>query len=289
MLGLLATLLGMTAVAAVLRWRGRTEHGRKVAADFGARTLGWWIVVLIFMPAVLAGGAAVLIVFALTAILAWREFSTVTTVVFRPRDWWWAAPLVVAHFLAATGVLSGPGWWPGLAAAGLIVATTKASTGSARVSRIGWQLLGFGYCVLLSSAAPAIAFRFGGRRLFFVMVVVQAGDVLQYVCGKLWGRHPLAPWLSPRKTWEGLLGGLAATALLGAALALLLERGRAAGFGWGLGLGLAGTAGGLAMSTVKRRWGAKDFGRSLPGHGGLMDRLDSLNAALAVAYVWLRW
>ena len=289
MAGLLAALLAMTLVASVLRWRGRSEADLKLAADFGARTLGWWIVVLGFMPAVLAGGVAVLAVFALAAILTWLEFGSVTTVALRPCDRWWAVPLVVAHFLAVAGVLPGPGWWPGFATVALILLTTIATKRSERLARIGWQLLGFAYCVLLLSAAPAIAFCFGARSLFFVIVVVQVGDVLQYISGKTWGRRPLAPWLSPKKTWEGLLGGLAGTALIGAALAPLIHSGRGFGLRCGLGLGLAGTIGGLAMSAVKRRWGVKDFGSVLPGHGGLLDRLDSLTAAVAVAYVWLVW
>ncbi|MBC7369129.1 MAG: phosphatidate cytidylyltransferase, partial [Undibacterium sp.] len=85
------------------------------------------------------------------------------------------------------------------------------------------------------------------------------------------------------------LGGVAATALLGAGLAPVVERGHLAGFGWGLGLALAGTTGGLAMSAVKRKRGVKDFGRLLPGHGGLMDRFDSLGGAVMFAYLCLAW
>ncbi len=287
MAGLGVALLGMTAIAGLLRWRGRSEKGRKIAHDFGARTLGWWIVVFAFMPAVLAGGAAVPAVFGLAALIAWREFSRVTTVPFAGRDAAWVVPLVSAHFLAVAGVLPGPGWWPALATLAMIVVVTPAVDGATRAARIGWRALGFFYAVVLVSAAPLIVQRGGERTLFFVMIVVQSGDVLQYLCGKLWGRRQLAPWLSPNKTWEGLIGGLAGTALLGAAMAPVIDARWAVGLAWGLGLGLAGTAGGLAMSAVKRRWGAKDFGTLLPGHGGLMDRFDSLSAALAVTYFWL--
>jgi predicted CDP-diglyceride synthetase/phosphatidate cytidylyltransferase len=232
---LVAVMVVMTLVALGLRWRLRSEKGRAVARDFGARTLGWWLLVLAGIPTVLAGGWIVLAGFGLMALVTWSEFNRV----------------LVAG--------SGP----------------------------GWRLLGFIFCVLLLGCAPALALRFGPAWLFYVLVVVQVGDVLQYVCGKAFGRHPFAPWLSPKKTWEGYAGGIAGAALLGAALAPVVGLDRAAGTGWGFGLALAGSASGMVMSAVKRRHGVKDFGAWLPGHGGLLDRLDSLCGAAAFAYVCL--
>ncbi len=234
---LVVVLLGMTAVALTLRAVGRSEKGQALAKDFGARTLGWWALVLIFMPAVLAGGGVVLAVFAVTALLAWYEFAGLAeAAALKVRDLVWTGPLVAAHFLAVGGVLPGAvALWDAAALAVIFMMRRDAR----------WRARGFGCCVVALSFAPTLALRFGTRWLFFAIVVVQAGDVLQYIFGKAFGRRPLAPWLSPKKTWEGLLGGVAATALLGAALAPVIERGRVAGLGWGLGLALAGTAGGL--------------------------------------------
>ncbi len=278
---LVVVLLVMTAIALGLRAVGRSEKGRALAKDFGARTLGWWGLVLIFIPAVLAGGGVVLAMFAVTAWLAWLEFSGLAEeAVLKRWDLVWAGPLVAAHFLAVGEVFPGAVVLWDAAALVVIFAMRRGAR---------WRALGFGCCVVALSFAPALALRFGTRWLFFAIVVVQAGDVLQYGFGKAIGRRPLAPWLSPKKTWEGLLGGVAATALLGAAMAPVIQRGRVAGLTWGLGLALAGTAGGLAMSAVKRKRGVKDFGRLLPGHGGLMDRFDSLGGAVIFAYAVLAW
>lgn len=278
---LVLVLLGMTAVALTLRAVGRSEKGQALAKDFGARTLGWWVLVLIFMPAVLAGGGVVLAVFAVTALLAWYEFSGLAEeAALKTRDLVWTVPLAAAHFLAVGEVLPGAVAIWDAGALAVIFAMRRG---------VWWRALGFGCCVVALSFAPALALRFGTRWLFFAIVVVQAGDVLQYAFGKAIGRRPLAPWLSPKKTWEGLLGGVTATALLGAAMAPVIERGRVAGLVWGLGLALAGTTGGLAMSAVKRKRGVKDFGRLLPGHGGVMDRFDSLGGAVIFAYAVLAW
>ena len=233
--GMVAVMVVMTLIAFALRWRGRSEKGRTLARDFGARTLGWWLLVLTILPAVLAGGWIVLAGFGVVVLVAWGEFNRV--------------------------LVSGSG--------------------------PGWRLLGFLFCVLLLGCAPALALHFSPAWLFYVLVVVQAGDVLQYVCGKAFGRHPFAPWLSPKKTWEGYVGGLAGTALLGAALAPVVGLDPAAGAGWGFGLGLAGSAAGMVTSAVKRCHGVKDFGTWLPGHGGLLDRIDSLCGAAPFAYLLL--
>ena len=223
----------------------------------------------------------VLGVFAVTALLAWDEFVALGKEAgLKARNLVWMGPLVAAHFLAVGGVLPGAVVVWDAAAVAVILAMRRD---------VRWRALGFGCGVVALSFAPALALRFGPRWLFFAVVVVQAGDVFQYAFGKAFGRRPLAPWLSPKKTWEGLWGGVAATALLGAGLAPVIERGRAAGLGWGLGLALAGTTGGLAMSAVKRRRGVKDFGRLLPGHGGVMDRFDSLGGAVVFAYAVLAW
>ena len=117
----------------------------------------------------------------------------------------------------------------------------------------------------------------GAGLLLYLLVVVQAGDVAQYLAGKAFGRLRLAPRHSPSKTWEGLIGGLIVTSALGAALATWLTPfDTVQGLLVGLVLGAGGTLGDLVMSGLKRDLGLKDTGTLLPGHGGVLDRVDSL-------------
>lgn len=120
----------------------------------------------------------------------------------------------------------------------------------------------------------------GRATVFFIVLVVWASDIGAYVAGRLLRGPKLAPALSPAKTWSGALGGLAAAMLVGEALAGRVTVGTAA-FG-GL-LAIVCQAGDLLESGIKRHVGVKDSGRLIPGHGGLLDRLDGLLAAAPVA------
>jgi phosphatidate cytidylyltransferase len=110
----------------------------------------------------------------------------------------------------------------------------------------------------------------------FLLVVSQASDVLQYVFGKLFGRHKIAPGISPAKTTEGFIGGVATTTLLGAGLWWLTPFNPWQAAGMALTITLMGFLGGLVMSAIKRDRGVKDWGHLLAGHGGMLDRLDSV-------------
>ncbi len=116
--------------------------------------------------------------------------------------------------------------------------------------------------------------------LFFLVVLTQFNDVAQYVWGKLLGRHKVTPSVSPNKTWEGLIGGVVTTialaALLGPYLTPMDHLWSALA---GAVLGIAGFLGDITISAVKRDLGVKDTGGLIPGHGGILDRADSLTYA----------
>ena len=128
----------------------------------------------------------------------------------------------------------------------------------------------------------------GRSDVLFVLVIVWASDIGAYVVGRLVGGPKLAPWISPGKTQSGAWGGLVSAMLVGEVAALVLSPAIApAGFGWaalvaGV-LGVASQAGDLFESWIKRRFGVKDSGWLIPGHGGLLDRLDGLLAAAPAA------
>ena len=128
----------------------------------------------------------------------------------------------------------------------------------------------------------------GAVRVIVVIAAVVLSDTGGYIAGVLFGRHPMSPTVSPKKSWEGLAGSLVATA--GGSAVILhfaLKTPWWAGAVFGLALSAAAVLGDLAESLLKRDLGIKDMGRLLPGHGGAMDRLDSLLLAAPVGYVLL--
>jgi phosphatidate cytidylyltransferase len=130
----------------------------------------------------------------------------------------------------------------------------------------------------------------GGLTLLVASVLLVAlGDIGAYFAGTTFGRHKMAPSISPAKSWEGLGGGvlLALAAGVGAG-ALLDELTIPQGIGLALVAALLGPIGDLLESMVKRRMGVKDSGRLLPGHGGMLDRLDAILFTLPFAYLYLR-
>ncbi|MGF1647776.1 MAG: phosphatidate cytidylyltransferase [Kineosporiaceae bacterium] len=141
---------------------------------------------------------------------------------------------------------------------------------------------------LAGFAVLMLADQDGPFRVMAFVIVAVASDVGGYLVGSLWGRHVLAPTVSPRKSWEGVAGSAVLASAAGAvSVALLLD----GPWWWGVVLGLAvtvaATVGDLSESLLKRDLGIKDMGSLLPGHGGVMDRLDSLLPAAPVAYVVL--
>jgi phosphatidate cytidylyltransferase len=127
------------------------------------------------------------------------------------------------------------------------------------------------------------------RLLFFFVIVVQLGDVMQYVWAKLLGQRVIAPEISPSKTWEGFFGGVGSATLLGGLLwwATPFSFWQAAGLSGAI--TTIGFAGGLTMSAIKRDRGVKDYGTLVVGHGGVLDRVDSICFAAPVFYYATRW
>jgi phosphatidate cytidylyltransferase len=142
-----------------------------------------------------------------------------------------------------------------------------------------------GFCVLLATPDD------GARRVLTFMATVVCSDVGGYAVGVLAGRHPMAPTVSPKKSWEGFAGSAIACGVGGICFLTLLYHGRGTwwqGAVFGLAVAIAATLGDLGESMIKRDLGVKDMGSLLPGHGGLMDRLDSLLAVAPIAYLLLQ-
>ena len=268
--------------------------------NINARTRAWWGMFAIFAVAVLTGGLGSIVLFALISFLALREYLTLAPtgrgdhrVLFwsfflaTPVQYWlihdrWYGlfsifiPVYVYIFVAARSALAG-------------------DTGRfmERTGTIFWGLMACVYCV---SHAPALLTLdipgYEGRNaalLFYLVLVVQLSDVMQFVWGKSLGRHHIAPTVSPNKTWEGFLGGVATATLVGAALWWATPFSPLAAAGMSLAITLMGFAGGLIMSAIKRDRGVKDYGTLIEGHGGVLDRIDSLCFAAPVFFHLTRY
>jgi phosphatidate cytidylyltransferase len=128
---------------------------------------------------------------------------------------------------------------------------------------------------------------YGPWLLLFVLVITWAGDSAAYFAGRAFGRHALAPHLSPKKTWEGSLASIAASILAAAIFQRWLHAPLAYLIGMAVAGNIAGQVGDLLESAYKRSAGVKDSGDMLPGHGGVLDRIDAL--ILAFPVVWYYW
>lgn len=150
-------------------------------------------------------------------------------------------------------------------------------------------------CVICMAHIPALMWLdiplYGGHNgllLMYFLLVAQASDVLQYLWGKWLGRRLIAPAISPSKTVEGFMGGITCATLLGTGLWWLTPFSVLGAAVVSLVITLLGFASGLVLSAEKRARGIKDWGSLIPGHGGMLDRVDSLWLAAPVFYYWVR-
>ncbi|SED85050.1 phosphatidate cytidylyltransferase [Ruania alba] len=182
--------------------------------------------------------------------------------------------LLVAFLLTAGGVFV----WRVLDGGG-VVALREATTGIFAAAYIPFLA---GFLTIMLSADD------GPWRVLLVIALVVANDVGGFTAGVLFGRHPMAPTVSPKKSWEGAAGSLLLAVAVGVGFAVLLfDLPWWTGALIGVGAVLGATAGDLAESLLKRDLGVKDMGTTLPGHGGILDRVDSVLLAAPVVFAVL--
>jgi len=292
---LLATLIGL-----LLKFRARGEGSRRTIDNLNARIRAWWMMVLVFGLALCGGRLGVTILFGVISFLALREMLTLTPT--RRGDhhtlfWAFFVMVPIQYYLVYLP-------WPVFSFVFIPVycfiflAIRSTLTGDCnryleRTAKIQWGVL---IAVYFLSHAPNLLTLnipgFQGRQwqlLVFLVIVVQMSDVLQYVWGKLTGKHPIAPHISPNKTWEGFVGGVMSATLLGGALYRITPFTFLAACGMALMICVLGFFGGIVMSAIKRDAGIKDYGHLIEGHGGMMDRVDSLCFAAPVFFHVVRY
>ena len=304
LLTLLGTVFALLVVASIAGWvLGRvmtSEAGRATTANVNARIRAWWVMAGVFAATLAGGFTWSILLFGFVSFLALREFVSMVPTHHgdhRPLVWSFVVVLPLQYALVWVG-------WYGLFSilipvyVSIFLAVRAAIGGDTqrfleRAAITQWAVT---ICVYFVSCVPALlTLRIPGfegqnaRLLFFLVFVVQLSDVLQYVWGKAIGRRPLAPSISPNKTWEGLVGGLICATAAGTALwwATPFTVFQAAALAWTI--AVMGCAGGLIMSAIKRDRGVKDYGTLIPGHGGILDRIDSLCFAAPVFFHLTRY
>jgi phosphatidate cytidylyltransferase len=298
--GVLGILVLASSIGGVLKRTAKSDAARATIDNLNARTRAWWKMCAIFALTLLIGRVGSLVLFGLLSLLALREYITlVPTRRADHRTLLWSFFIITPLQYYLVGIK-----WYGFFAimipvfAFVFVPTRIAMSGDTehfleRAAKIQFGLMICAFCL---SHAPALLILdipgFAGRNaqlLLYLVLVDQMSDVLQYVWGKLAGKHKIAPSVSPNKTWEGFLGGVTTATLLGAGLWWATPFTWLQAAGMSLVITLLGFAGGLVMSAIKRDAGVKDFGAVIEGHGGILDRIDSLCFAAPIFFHLVRY
>jgi len=284
-LGLLgATLLVWLRAAPPKEDEKANEKRRELKARIGS----WWAMVTLLVVALALGRTAMIVLLAFVSYLALKEYLTIIPT--RKAD---RVVLLVAYLAVPVQYYwVGIGWYGMfvifipvymfliLPAAMVLRGETQGFLKAA--GTLHWGLMTSVFAVshaayLLAVPPPDAPLGMGAGLLVFLLIATEFNDVAQFVSGKLIGRRKITPRVSPNKTIGGFLGGLVGTILLSAALApILTPIGAWQAAVIGALLATAGFFGDIVMSALKRDLGIKDTGTMLPGHGGILDRIDSL-------------
>lgn len=289
-------ILGVAHVLArLLRTKLDPTGNGKFYQNLMSRIYAWWAMVLVLAVAMLVGKIGTVVIFSLISFQALREFLTMTpTRGGDHRALCWSFFFILPAQYFTVGLELEVMSWIFIPVYAFMFIPIRAALAEdttdflARTARTQWGLM---ICVYFVSHGPALLLidipGYEGENmklLFFMVLVVQLSDVLQYIWGKTIGKTPISEKLSPNKTVEGLVGGIFTASLIGSLLWWATPFSPIAAFCISLVLCVMGFLGGIVMSAIKRDRGLKDFGTIIPGHGGVMDRIDSLCLAAPVFY-----
>lgn len=282
--GIVVSLLtAATGVVAFLR-RGRESVKLEEVA---LKIRSWWVIASAMLIAVAVAPGFSIAWLGIVSYLALREFFTLVPThradrgailwcyLIIPLQFYWIAtgwysmaaifiPVYVFLFLPVRQVIAG-----------------QTAEFVARTSRVAWGTMLFVYCLghtaFLLALGPVPGTAVGGRELLLFLAFLTAlGDIGGWVFGKAFGSRRIVPSVSPNKTWAGFAGSVLLTSAAGVAMRFLTPFDVASAALIGAGIGVAGFLGDVTVSAIKRDVGVKDSGTMIPGHGGLLDRIDSL-------------
>ena len=285
---MLGGLFGLLIVASSITFLLKKTKPEKNFSELSQRIKSWWIMVSIFTLAMVLSRNVSLVFFGLISFLAIKEFFSIIPtrradrrVMFWaylsiPFQYYWVSIEWYGMFIIFIPVYM----FLFLPMRMVIVGETKDFLRAAGTLHWGLMTMVFSishvaYLLVLPGSEN---FKAGGAGLvLFLVFLTQFNDISQYIWGKLFGKHKIIPKVSPNKTWQGFIGGVATTTALSVLLSswltpLSLELAIVAG----LLISIAGFIGDVTISALKRDIGVKDSGSLLPGHGGILDRIDSL-------------
>lgn len=292
---------GVFAVLAAASLIAYLASFRSGGGELTARVRSWWIMAAIFALALLLGRIAMLVFFGLVSFLALKEYLSLipTRRADRTVLFWVYLAIPIQFYWVGTD-------WYGMFAVFipvymfLFLPLPMLIRGETQgflkaIGTLSWGLMAAVYSIshaafLLVLPAEGNPVAGGAGLLLFLVLLTEFNDVAQYVWGRALGRHKVVPRVSPNKTWEGLIGGVATTSLLSFLLApLLTPLTPWPALALGAFLGVAGFVGDITISAIKRDLGVKDSGTLIPGHGGVLDRLDSLTYTAPLFFHILRY
>ncbi len=296
----LAIVLGLLIAASVIVAVMRKNDKGNQYKELANRVKSWWVMIAIFSVALLSSPIVSIVLFALISFLAFKEFISIIPLRRADRRvlFWAYLTIPVQYFFVATGqyglfIVFIPVWVFFLLPFRLLIAgQTQGFLRS--VSAISWGLMITVFAV--SHAAmlmklPLIDGSVGGAALIlFLAVLNQGNDVAQYVWGKMLGKRKIMPSVSPNKTWEGFLGGVGTTTVMSVLLSFFLTPFSIPfAIFVGIMLGVTGFIGDVTFSALKRDLKIKDAGALIPGHGGILDRIDSLSLSAPLFFHMVRY
>jgi phosphatidate cytidylyltransferase len=297
-LGLLGIVLTILLLASAAGWIASLTAGDQVRAtvdNINARIRAWWVMAAVFVLSVATGAAGSVVLFGLISLLALREFVTLApTSAADHRALFWCFFVVTP----IEYVLIWIGWYglfsiviPVYVVIFLAIRTVLTGDTDRFLERTATTQWGMIVCVYFISYVPALQMLRipthdpqNAKLMFFLVLVVQLSDVLQYLWGKSLGRKRIAPSISPNKTWAGFVGGVLSATAVGAAISWATPFRPSQAAVMAFVVTVMGFAGGLIMSAIKRDRGVKDYGSLIAGHGGVLDRIDSLCFAAPIFF-----
>ncbi|MGP4955135.1 phosphatidate cytidylyltransferase [Pseudomonas helleri] len=298
--GLVGLLTSASLIGHVLASRTKTDNAMATIENLNQRVNAWWGMVIVFFMSYLLGGNATVILFGFISLFALREFITLAPTKRGDHN-----ALFIAFFILIPlqYALIACQWYSMftllvpvyafLLLPAIAVLSQDTECFLERTAKIQWGVM---ICIFCISHAPALLMLdlegFKGQNallLFYLMFVVQLSDVLQYVFGKLFGKHKVAPLISPSKTVEGLVGGGLAATLIGGCMFWMTPFSFWQSLMMAFVIVVMGFVGGLVMSAIKRSLSAKDWGTMIKGHGGMLDRMDSVCFAAPIFFHLTRY